>query len=233
MSLNKREIFPGLHGLMSNKQSVFIIEDDQSGLIIIDTGYPRFYKKIIDYLKQINYDVQDINHILITHADGDHVSSLAPLQRLSGAKVYATERTAYYLKRRRNPPHWFFPINIIVQVASFLTVANCHIDHYVLDGYTLDLAGGITVLETPGHTDDHVSYWWESKLTLFGGDVFTNIDGLKLSSNKLNYDNGKFNINAKKLIDLEPEVICSGHGRNVWRRDAEMSVMQNIQKSLI
>jgi phosphoribosyl 1,2-cyclic phosphodiesterase len=56
--------------------------------IIIDCGISK--KRIVDVLRQYNYNLDSIDAILITHEHTDHVSGLLPLYRATNAIIYMT-----------------------------------------------------------------------------------------------------------------------------------------------
>lgn len=64
--------------------------------ILIDDGISR--KKVIDGLKTIDVDINDISAILITHEHSDHVSGLGVLLRKNNIPVYATKGTIEEIK---------------------------------------------------------------------------------------------------------------------------------------
>ena len=61
----------------------YIIVDEKN--ILVDTGRPGQGKGILNDLKSINIRPHDIEHILLTHHDLDHVGSAAFLQGETGS----------------------------------------------------------------------------------------------------------------------------------------------------
>jgi glyoxylase-like metal-dependent hydrolase (beta-lactamase superfamily II) len=78
------------------------------------------------------------------------------------------------------------------------------------------------VLETPGHSAGHVSFWRESDRTLICGDVvngmnlLTTIPGLHEPVGIFTPDPERNRESAKRLGELEPALVCVGHGPP-WR----------------
>jgi glyoxylase-like metal-dependent hydrolase (beta-lactamase superfamily II) len=82
------------------------------------------------------------------------------------------------------------------------------------DGMTLDIAGGVEVVHTPGHSADHVSLLWKhDRGVLFAGDVAANIMGLGYSLGYEDFDQGRGSL--RKLADLDFEVAVFGHGKPI------------------
>jgi hydroxyacylglutathione hydrolase len=81
-----------------------------------------------------------------------------------------------------------------------------------------DEVGGFTVLETPGHSPGHVSYWRESDRALIVGDVLFNLNmltgrpGLREPPDAFTPDPPRNRESARRLAALEPALTCFGHG---------------------
>ena len=81
-----------------------------------------------------------------------------------------------------------------------------------------DELAGFTVLETPGHSPGHVSYWRESDRVLLCGDVMWGFNPLILRGPpreppKLLSPDAQLNrASARRIAALEPALTCFGHG---------------------
>ncbi|MGH2904076.1 MAG: MBL fold metallo-hydrolase [Solirubrobacteraceae bacterium] len=81
-----------------------------------------------------------------------------------------------------------------------------------------DEVAGFTVLETPGHTPGHLSYWRERDRTLIVGDVLVNMSfntGLTGLHEPLAFatpDPARNRASARRLAELRPALACFGHG---------------------
>jgi len=81
-----------------------------------------------------------------------------------------------------------------------------------------DEVAGFTVLETPGHSVGHVSFWRESDRVLIVGDVLgnmhfiTGIPGLHLPPDRFTPDPARNRESARRLAELRPALACFGHG---------------------
>jgi glyoxylase-like metal-dependent hydrolase (beta-lactamase superfamily II) len=85
--------------------NVFVLDDGEHGVTVIDTGMPHSVNAIVDTVKAIGRTVGDIKQILVTHADIDHIGSLAPLVTASNAKIIAGNKSKHYIESRLAPPH--------------------------------------------------------------------------------------------------------------------------------
>jgi hydroxyacylglutathione hydrolase len=81
-----------------------------------------------------------------------------------------------------------------------------------------DEVAGFQVLETPGHTRGHISFWRESDRVLILGDVLNNmnlltaIPGLHEPPDFFTPDPGLNRKSILRLAALEPSLVCFGHG---------------------
>src|SRR5438270_142341 len=81
-----------------------------------------------------------------------------------------------------------------------------------------DEVAGFQVLDTPGHSPGHVSYWRESDRVLVCGDVmwginpFLNTSGVREPFPFVSPDPRLNRDSARRLAALEPALVCFGHG---------------------
>jgi glyoxylase-like metal-dependent hydrolase (beta-lactamase superfamily II) len=81
-----------------------------------------------------------------------------------------------------------------------------------------DRVGTFTVIETPGHTIGHISYWRESDRVLVVGDVLANLNIWNFRTmlcepqRIFSIDPALNRRSARRLAALEPALICFGHG---------------------
>lgn len=81
-----------------------------------------------------------------------------------------------------------------------------------------DEVAGFTVLETPGHSPGHVSYWRESDRVLLCGDVMWGRNAFTMRGpprepfTVLSPDPRRNRESARRIAALEPALVCFGHG---------------------
>jgi glyoxylase-like metal-dependent hydrolase (beta-lactamase superfamily II) len=77
---------------------------------------------------------------------------------------------------------------------------------------------GFAVLEVPGHSRGHVAYWRESDRVLILGDVLNGMNlmtgrrGLQEPPAVFTPDPARNRQSARRLAELEPALVCFGHG---------------------
>lgn len=104
----------------------------------------------------------DIKAILLTHGHFDHMMAVPYLVEATGVPVYAGEKEENVLG------------NVVWNLSKDWAGKKVTIkaDHWVKDGQILELAGfKIKVLETPGHTEGSICFYFEEEGQLFSGDT--------------------------------------------------------------
>lgn len=206
-------LHPKIH-TVTRGSNMHIIDADTNGLILIDAGFFGAKGAILKWLGGTPHQIGDIKHIIVTHADPDHIGGLAAIKDASGAQVYTDDRTKFYVEDPKLPPHlpWFFqpimwPVGRMVRLTS--------VDVELVPDEAIDLVGGLTPVDTPGHTPDHMAIWWEAERVLFAGDLFFRMGKLTITPALLSWDSDVARESARKALALNPRYIYVGHGRAV------------------
>src|SRR3954454_17042893 len=156
-----------------------LVVDEENGTTLVDAGLPDQTEAIGAALAEAGIGVQDLRRIIFTHQDLDHVGSGAALVRQSGARVLAHAADAPYIEGELRPlkvtPEMLERRPQMREVLERLEPIR--VDEYLEDGSRLDLAGGIRVIFTPGHTPGHLSLYLEQPKVLVAGDALTAEDG--------------------------------------------------------
>jgi len=202
--------------------SYLIIEPD--GLTIIDTGMPFSEKQTLKYIASLGRSAEEIRHILITHADLDHYGCLAALKEASGARTYASQPEAEAMARGassrpvdRNIGH--FQGFMIYLMKKYLKPTPIQVDEILRDGQILPILGGLQVVETPGHSPGHLSFYVPSLRVLFCGDSMKSKNGLRASRSRNNWDQSQVNTSVMKQAALGAQIVCAGHGPVIREAD--------------
>jgi glyoxylase-like metal-dependent hydrolase (beta-lactamase superfamily II) len=136
--------------------------------------------------------------ILLTHAHADH----------SGNAVALAERTGAPLCMGRG--------------ALRLPFESGRVDHWLSDGDRIESdRGALRVVETPGHTPEHLSFLWENggAATLFAGDLFLGVGDTTLVS-RPEGSVGEYLGSLDRVAVLRPSVIYPAHGPALRRPEA-------------
>jgi hydroxyacylglutathione hydrolase len=182
------------------------------GDVLVDTGLRTSAKKIMGELKG-----RELKAIALTHAHGDHGGSARKLAAELGLPVWvgAADReaaeTGKIVKRASLERPGISTVARLMGDFPGVPVAR---DLHEGD----ELAAGFTVLDTPGHSPGHVSYWRESDRVLICGDVFfnmhllTTVPGLRQPPTLFTPDPAMNRDSERKVARLEPRVAAFGHG---------------------
>jgi glyoxylase-like metal-dependent hydrolase (beta-lactamase superfamily II) len=87
------------------------------------------------------------------------------------------------------------------------------VDETLRDGARLDVAGGVRVISTPGHTSGHICLYLERSRTLVAGDAMTAGEGRLLGPNPSATPDMPTAIGSvRKLAELDVCAIVCYHG---------------------
>ena len=172
------------------------------GVVLVDTGIPGSEAAILAAVEELGRSTGDVTDIVITHADGDHVGSLAALVEATGATVWA-------------PAHEADVIEGLTPARSGDVQRRTGVDRRFEPCETLPLHGGIETHDTHGHTIGHVSLYLPAERILIAGDAINNRAGLGGSpqENTANADDARAAVAA--LAALTPDTIVFGHGPSI------------------
>jgi glyoxylase-like metal-dependent hydrolase (beta-lactamase superfamily II) len=216
------QIISGVHVIPSVVVNVYLIVDDD-GLTLVDVGLRGSEKRVLQYMAGLGHPPDALKRIVITHSDGDHVGALAALKAATGARVYASaiEAEAIAAGRMSRPLKVGGLLKLLMSVTRpWFQADPAQVDEFVTDGQVLPALGGLRVVETPGHTPGHVSYFAPSASILFVGDSLVSTGGRLRSSRGMNtWDEARALESVRKQAALGARIVCPAHGPVV--RDAQ------------
>lgn len=193
--------------------------DDGGELTLVDTGNPWDGRNLILGLSDLDYSLQDVERVLLTHYDFDHVGGLARLHGLD-ATVYVGAADAPLLTGESKPPLSNHKGALQRALSVFLKDSVLPVEP-VDDG---DEVGSFTVHHTPGHTPGHVAYVSEERSAAFVGDLVRESGGeLQASPWFISYDAAEVSDSIRSLAttDTDFEVLGIGHGVPFRQRGRE------------
>lgn len=215
-----QQIIPGFYRIDEIGDAVHAyLWEWTEGVTLIDTGFPKDTRTILDALRNNGYPLHSVKRIIITHVDSDHIGSAAALKRTTGAVVgcHAVEKQLMDQPDRRQPTNLLLrPLFWTAKgvVPHMLRMSPVSADELYVDGHVTP--EGFTVIHTPGHTSGHISLLHKEKRVLIAGDALSNRNGTLQSPSgvftpdELNAQRSIWKL-AKKYGD-DYEVVAFGHG---------------------
>ncbi len=180
------------------------------GGVLVDSGTRFAVRRIVRQLRG-----RSLTAHALTHAHPDHQgASHAICERLGlpwwcGAADALAMETAGEIMARM-PLHW-----LSATVGPHWVGPPHPVSRKLREG---DEVGGFRVLETPGHTAGHLSFWREQDRVLVLGDVLANmhiwtgLPKLREPQRIFTLDPALNRQSAWRLAELQPRLTCFGHG---------------------
>jgi glyoxylase-like metal-dependent hydrolase (beta-lactamase superfamily II) len=178
------------------------------GDVLVDSGVARSRDKVLAALAG-----RPVSAHALTHAHYDHAGSSNTISERLGVPVWVGRDDAEAAESGR-------PVVADTRLKPLLsrggTWEGVRVARRLLEGD--EVGPGFVVLDTPGHSPGHISFWRPTDRTLICGDVFFNLS-LKTMRYRLAPPPGPFTIDPalnrdamRRLAALEPDVIGFGHG---------------------
>jgi len=192
--------------------SFAFLEDDGS-VTLVDCGLKRAPAAIVRGLAALGRRPSDVQRILLTHAHEDHAGGAARMVEqttAAGVTVHVAEAT--YARTGSRPP---VPRTLFSRLRSG-GFAPVPVVGELVDGQVLDIAGGVQVLHTPGHTPGHISLLHADSGVLITGDSIFNMNA------RMRWPIAAFCTNAvqneqtaARLADAEYSTAAFTHGPHI------------------
>jgi glyoxylase-like metal-dependent hydrolase (beta-lactamase superfamily II) len=187
--------------------------DDAGDVTLVDAGLFVNRPSIGDELAAIGFTVADIDRVLLTHYDVDHVGGLRALGDFAGP-VYVGAADAALVDGSASPRLLHHKGAFHRAVRPVWNLENLDVVP-VEDG---DRIGGFTAHHTPGHNPGHTVYVQDDLGVAMLGDLVWEDDG-RLTTPEWydSYDMAQLRASVRALADRLPafEVAAMGHGNPI------------------
>lgn len=202
----------------------YLVSLDSGGYVLIDTGYAENYPAFRKRLEKTGVSSKEIKYIFLTHAHDDHAGFLNEVLAITNAKVILHPKAIDRLLEGQNSFKggcssrlaWLF-CQILALFGKgehkYPPLKEEYLDRLI----TIDspafmaLSLPFEVIETPGHTADHISMLKDG--ILFCGDAAMNgFPSIKRTIIWIeNLDD--YRQSWEKMIALNPKIVYPAHGK--------------------
>jgi glyoxylase-like metal-dependent hydrolase (beta-lactamase superfamily II) len=188
-------------------------------LIAIDAGMKSSGSEMLSAIAEMGRKPSDVAAILLTHWHNDHAAGASVLAKMSGAEVYHSKAEAPHLSGEVASVGVRGRLSALVPETGPLVLLKgllgnapeqpVEATRFVKDGNVVE---GFEVLETPGHTRGHLSYFHRASGVLFAGDALAVISGrLRFMSRPVTEDVDAARTSMQRCLSLPIDFICPGH----------------------
>jgi len=189
-----------------NSINCYVIDD-----VLIDSGIRSSSNKILRATKNIK-----ISGHALTHAHADHQGSSDSICNTLNIPLWTSELEKNNAESGIVTFEYPDKNHLIAQFQQKFWAGKGHeVSRVLKEG---DSVGSFTVIETPGHSRGHISFFREQDKVLIVGDALINMNllttivGMNQPPNLFTTDK-KMNMESiKKIHALKPKILCFGHG---------------------
>lgn len=216
-----RQISEHVYGIFTLGQYVnFFLIVNGDTLTVVDIGIGKGdVERLERELGEKGWSLEQVKHILITHAHPDHIGGLPELQKRINAHTYIHRLDAPVVRGEKPPDNarpeelGFFS-RIMLSGMSQITITPARIDTDLNNDDILnDIFPDLQVIHLPGHSYGHSGFWIPSENVLLGGDVLMNLPwGLSYPPRPASPDWVEVKNSIHKVAELNPKILCIAHG---------------------
>ncbi len=205
---------------------------DDTGVMLIDAGYPGDRQDVLASLRQLGYEAGDVRAILLTHAHIDHLGSAIWFANEYRTPVYCHADEVGHAKREYLEQASVFDVALRIWRPRW-AAWGLHVVRsggLIRDGIpsaqpltsatAAGLPGHPMAIPTPGHTGGHCSFLADGVLVsgdaLITGHPLLSRDGPQLLPAAFSYRQDDCVRSLAALALLETDLLAPGHG-DLWR----------------
>ena len=209
-----------------------LIHDGKVALFDTGINTPATFSTLEESLHRIDMTLHDIDHIFITHYHADHCGIAGEIRDISGAVIHTSEIGKQIRRYQQNEAlvaqkiRSFYlaqglaedVVQHLLKLIRYFRTATLpyDVDECVRAGTTYTLGQrSFEVLPTPGHTRDHICYYFRQEGLLLAGDHVLPDITPNLSPDLLDPDFrplSSFISTLQGLTNLPVARVCPAHG---------------------
>lgn len=181
------------------------------GDVLIDAGIRSSYSKILKAVKN-----KKVSAHALTHAHADHQGSSKTICENLSIPLWCSALEKIQAETGNATLEYPSQKHIITKFQKkYWAGLGYKVSRILKEG---DDVGGFKVIETPGHSSGHISFFRENDGVLIVGDVALNMNllttkvGLHAPPALFTLDQERNIESMIKLAALKPKILCFGHG---------------------
>lgn len=189
-----------------NSINTYLIED-----MLIDAGIKSSFQTIFNSIQ-----CKAVSTHILTHAHADHQGSSKAICETLNIPLWCSELEKPQAESGDATKEYPRPNHIITKLQKNYWAGDaCKVSKTIKE---YDMIGQFRVIETPGHSSGHLSFFREKDGLLIVGDTLVNMNlvttiaGLHEPPRLFTLDREQNIKSIKKLASLNPKVMCFGHG---------------------
>ena len=185
--------------------NVYLVDDGE--LTLVDAGMPLPRRRVSSEIRRAGYAVDDLDRVLLSHYDVDHVGALRRLE--ADVPVYLGARDVDLVRREWSPP-WTHHKGAFHRLTRRLVPLTDVDLRPVTDG---DEIGGFRAVHTPGHNPGHTVYVHGGREAALLGDLVWEHDGEFTTPRWFDsYDTDRIAASVRRVAQERFEHACVAHG---------------------
>jgi glyoxylase-like metal-dependent hydrolase (beta-lactamase superfamily II) len=194
--------------------NIYIIAGES--LTLVDAGFPIDLPVILLALRKMRRAPRDIDLIIATHYHGDHVGTVAELKEKHGVRVAMHEEDIPFASGDI-PQHTCEAgtLQLVFYTAlwPFFRYRHFDVDLQFKGNEMIDVADGLVVIHTPGHSPGSICLYDERNGIVFSGDLIRNEKGvLEGPPPHFTPDPASASLSLEKIAGLDFDILLPGHG---------------------
>jgi glyoxylase-like metal-dependent hydrolase (beta-lactamase superfamily II) len=222
------EVAPGVHRAGTDLVNWYLVED--SGRVtLVDAGVPGYWSQLDPALADIGRTRDDVEALVLTHGDADHVGFAERLRTETGARVLVhsedVELTTTKKQKRRDGsvlpelrrPHLWKIFTHLARNGGGNVPPVGEVTEFA-GGDVLDVPGRPVAVHTPGHTPGHCVIHFADRGVVMVGDALCTLHptrgtrGPQLMPSALNTDTDGALAALDAIAALDAATVLPGHG---------------------
>ncbi len=216
---------------------------NKSQVALIDCGYSGFMPLIEEAMQRHGLSLSQLNSIIITHADIDHVGALYEIKTAyPHIKVYSSVVEENIINRKEKFPRLLQAEKMqptlpeekkewgLQFMAMLKAIQPVPVDGVFEDNEEPFFLPGVQIIHTPGHVPGHISLYIKESKTFIAADAVVVENGkLEIANPQFTLDMQQAIASIKRIEGLDIEKMICYHG-GVVEKDVKKQLNNLIGK---